>query len=95
MYFVGNQQTRVQEWNTLIKNLNKNPLKLLTLYDSFNEVDDPRNYLKNMVTEHVIMNKFNDNQAPLHELKIKIDDICILLAIIDKELGLTKILQLE
>jgi hypothetical protein len=84
---VTNKQ--VQEWNSLIQNLNKNPLKLLSSYDSFNEVDDPHNYLKTMVTEHV-MNKFNDNQAPLHELEIKIDDICILLATIDKELGLTK-----
>ena len=42
-----------------------------------------------MVNENV-MNKFVDNQAPHHELEIKVDDICILLANIDKRKGLTK-----
>jgi hypothetical protein len=42
-----------------------------------------------MMTEHV-MNTFNDNQAPLHQLELKVDDICIILAPIDKEQGLTK-----
>ena len=41
------------------------------------------------MTEHV-MNTFNDNQAPFHQLELKVDDICIILATIDKEQGLTK-----
>jgi hypothetical protein len=84
---VTNKQT--QEWNAFIQNLNENSSQTLMSYDSFNEVDDPHDFLKNMVTEHV-MNKFNDNQAPQHELVLKIDDICILLANVDKEVGLTK-----
>jgi hypothetical protein len=58
-------------------------------YDTFNEVDDPHDFLKDMLTEEV-MNRFNDNQAPLHELQLKKDDICVLLANFDKEIGLTK-----
>ena len=84
---VTNKQ--VQEWNVLIQKLNKYNSVLFKSYDTFNEVDDPHGYLSNMVTEHV-MNKFNDNQAPQHELELKIDDICILLANVDKEKGLTK-----
>jgi hypothetical protein len=61
----------------------------LKSYDSFNEVDDPHHFLKEMVTEHV-MNRFIDNQAPSHELELKIDDICILLANFNKKNGLTK-----
>jgi ATP-dependent DNA helicase PIF1 len=84
---VTNKQ--VHEWNNTIQKLNFKVSVILKSYDSFNEVDDPNNYLKHMMTEHV-MNRFNDNQAPLHELELKIDDICILLANVDKQQGLTK-----
>jgi hypothetical protein len=33
--------------------------------------------------------KVIDNQTPLHQLKLKVDDNCIILATIDKEQGLT------
>ena len=84
---VTNKQ--VQEWNALIQKLNHNETVLLKSYDSFNEVDDPHSILKTMITEHVF-HKFNDHQAPQHELELKINDICILLSNFDKEQGLTK-----
>jgi hypothetical protein len=84
---VTNKQ--VEEWNSQVQKLNENTSTTLKSYDSFNEVDDPHDYLKEMVTEHV-MNSFNDNQAPTHILELKKDDICILLANFDKEQGLTK-----
>ena len=42
-----------------------------------------------MVTEEV-MNRFSNYQAPDHCLDIKINDICILLATVNREEGLTK-----
>jgi hypothetical protein len=82
---VTNKQ--VAEWNSNIQKLNDKPSKILKSYDSFNDFDDPHDYLKYMVTGHV-MNTFNDNQAPTHELELKKDDICILLANVDKSKGI-------
>ena len=47
-----------------------------------------------MITEHVL-NKFDHNQAPLHELELKVDHICILLSSFDKEQGLTEITRVR
>ena len=54
---------QVKNWNAIIQKLNRNAIKLLKSYDSFDEVVDyTYDYLK----------------APLHQLELKVDDICII-----------------
>jgi hypothetical protein len=51
-------------------------------------VDDPNDFIKNMITEEV-MNTYCENGTPPHTLTLKIDDICILLRNVDTNRGLT------
>ena len=86
MLAVTNEQVDV--WNNEIQKLNTQEIKCLLSNDSFNEIDDPNNFFKNMITDEV-MNKFNENGKPPHILNLKIGDICILLRHVDNEKGLT------
>ena len=52
------------------------------------EVDDPHGILHAMLTEDVL-NQFNKNSVPPHELNLKQGDICILTRNIAKREGLT------
>jgi hypothetical protein len=79
---------QVDQWNTHIQQLNANQPATLTSTDSFVEVDDPNNFIKNMITEEV-MNAYCENGAPPHILTLKVDDICILLRNVDTNRGLT------
>ncbi len=44
--------------------------------DSFEEVDNPNGHLKKMLTKSVL-NKFQKNGVPNHELVLKMGDICL------------------
>jgi hypothetical protein len=45
---------QVDHWNKKIQDMNNNPVTKLISVDSFVEVDDPHDYLKNMITDHVM-----------------------------------------
>ena len=79
---------QVDKWNKKIQNMNNNPVTKLISVDSFVEVDDPHDILKNMITDHV-MNTYTENGSPPHELDLKVGDICILLRNVDVTRGLT------
>ncbi len=55
--------------------------------DSFEEVDDPNDHLKKMLTK-AVLNKFWKNGVPNHELILKMGDICLVTRAING-LGLT------
>jgi hypothetical protein len=44
--------------------------------DSFEEVDNPNDHLKKMLTK-AVLNKFQKNGVPNHELILKTGDICL------------------
>jgi hypothetical protein len=83
---VTNKQ--VDTWNTNIQSLNHQTMRTLVSNDSFNEIDDPNDFIKGMITEEV-MNAYTENSAPPHILYLKVDDICILLRNVDINKGLT------
>jgi hypothetical protein len=77
----------VDEWNSKIQNLNSNEAISLFSKDSLCEVDDPHGILSKMLTKEVLQ-KFNNNSAPPHELILKVGDICIITRNIAKREGL-------
>ena len=68
----------VDGWNNLIQKMNKNVSKFYYSRDSFNEVDDQKGILANILTEDVL-NRYNRNGVPTHTLSFKVDDVCIVL----------------
>jgi hypothetical protein len=44
----------------------------------FDEVDDESNILKNILTDN-ILNSYNKNDVPSHYVIFKVDDVCIVL----------------
>jgi PIF1-like helicase len=68
----------VDKWNEIVQNMNPENARTLLSSDKFCEVDDPSGYLKRNLQEHVL-NRFNSNGVPPHQLQFKVDDICILL----------------
>jgi hypothetical protein len=78
----------VDEWNDIVQSTNQNDQVLLRSYDKLADVDDPHGFLKKTITEQ-LMNDFHDHQTPPHELKLKVDDICILLRHVNKDTGYT------
>jgi hypothetical protein len=78
----------VDEWNSIVQNLNDNETNSLYSVDTFDEVDDPKHIIRGMITEDV-MNRYSEHGSPPHKLDLKINDICILLRHVDKSRGLT------
>lgn len=76
----------VKEWNSSVQQINDQPSHRLLSNDYFNQVDDPKGYLKHMVTTHVTY-KFHDNDSPDHELILKSNDVCKLLRHFDQQNG--------
>ena len=77
----------VDDWNTKIQKLNPNESISLFSKDNLCEVDDPNGILGKMLTTEVL-NQFNNNSSPPHELILKIGDICIITRNIAKKQGL-------
>ena len=67
----------VDMWNKKIQQRNTNDDVLLTSTDYLADIDDDKNYIKEMLTTQVL-NRRNHASAPPHELRLKVGDICIL-----------------
>jgi hypothetical protein len=75
---------QVDSWNAKIQLLNNMPMWSLLSKDSINMCDDPHGYIAAMITEEV-MNAYEDPAtAPSHVLKLKLNDICILMRAVSK-----------
>jgi len=85
--FLAINNKDVDKWNAEIQKLNQNDTISLFSKDNLCEVDDPHGILNNMLTKEVL-NEFNSNSSPPHELKLKIGDICIITRNIAKRQGL-------
>ena len=87
----------VDKWNTIIQDMNKSETRIYEARDSFEEVDDENHILSSILTKE-IMSSYNKNGVPTHDLKFKLNDVCIVLRAM-KILGLAtntrvKIVQL-
>lgn len=74
------------EWNEFVQNMN--PEESVTCFssDHFDEVDDVHGNLRNMITTEV-MSRFDESGCPSHQLKLKRNDICIVLRNLSKRNG--------
>ena len=75
-------------WNRKVQDMNLKDAVSLFSSDIFDQVDDPKNHLKSCITPE-IMNRFTRAGAPPHELRLKVDDICIVLRNLSKRNGLS------
>ena len=66
------------EWNTRIQNMNPGAENIYSSHDILCEVDDPYNNIGTMVGEP-LLNTLSVSGAPEHQLRLKINDICLVL----------------
>ncbi len=66
----------INMWNAVAQKINPSQKHMLRLKDSFTEADDPRGHLKKMLSGPML-NGFQKNGIPDHELILKVSDICL------------------
>jgi hypothetical protein len=66
----------VNMWNSIAQEMNPERENILHSKDSFSEVDDPKGHLRKMLSPE-FMNGFRKCGIPDHELKLKVNDICL------------------
>lgn len=76
------------EWNALVQDMNPNLSKEYFSADVFDNVDDEKGFVREMMTTEAL-NGFNKNGCPPHKLNLKVNDICIILRNLNKREGLT------
>jgi len=80
----------VNTWNTFIQNkYNPSAAVTYTSYDCYDGVDDPNGHLASTLRSQDVLNRFNANGVPQHQLILKVGDICLLLRTIAPDMGLT------
>jgi hypothetical protein len=79
----------VEEWNARVQDLNPSEPFVLKSNDRIMDMDDPNGYLKSMITEHVLNCFYQPGSNPPHELKLKVNDICLLTRHVNRKKGLT------
>ena len=72
------------EWNSIIQEMNPNPEKLLLSANELEDVDDPHQYLQGILNQDSLA-YYQKVGVPLHELKLKVGDICFLLRTVSKK----------
>ena len=75
---LASKNDSVDKWNNKIQGMNTNTSKKYDSRDSFDEVDDEKGILANILGDEV-KNRFNRNGIPPHSLSFKVDDVCIVL----------------
>ena len=76
----------VDHWNQIIQAMNpqaQTTIKTLLSADVLCETDDRKGIIKAMLTTEVL-NTFNNNSVPPHELSLAVGDICIILRNLSK-----------
>jgi hypothetical protein len=66
----------IDKWNAIVQRINSCTEYKVMSRDSFEEVDNPNGYLKKMLTK-AVLNKFQKNGVPNHELILKMGNICL------------------
>jgi hypothetical protein len=78
---------RGDQWNEIVQHMNPNDKVLYKSKDILCEVDDPYQCLNGMLTTDVL-NHYNSNGVPPHELTLKKGDICLVMRNLSKRHGL-------
>jgi ATP-dependent DNA helicase PIF1 len=79
----------VDEWNNRIAALNPNPEhRPLLSSDSFTDVDDMNGHLKGMISD-AVLEKYNSSDVPPHSLRLKVDDVCLIMRNLNVHDGVT------
>ena len=84
----------VDEWNSVIQSMNENPLREYLSTDTVREIDDPNGILASMLTESV-MARYDVPGVPNHILRLKEDDICMVMRNLNRKEGLAKNLRVR
>jgi hypothetical protein len=84
----------VDEWNTVIQAMNNNPIVEYSSKDTVQGIDDPYGYLASMITEPV-MAKYDVPGVPSHILRLKVNDICMVMRNLNRKEGLVKNLRVK
>lgn len=79
---------RVNEWNDLIAKMNPNAEVSLKARSYFNQVDDNHGHLHRMLSDEVLQS-YNDPTIPPHDLRLKVDDVCIIVRNLSTKDGIT------
>ncbi len=66
----------VDIWNAIAQGMNSSVEHILRSKDCFLEVDDMNGHLRDMMST-TMLNGFNKSGVPIHELKLKSGDICL------------------
>jgi len=74
---LATKNDRVDQWNTIMQDLNPRPAKTLLSHDYFADVDDPHGHLAGMLTEQAL-NSYTNNHVPDHKLILKVGDVCFI-----------------
>ena len=78
---------QVEKWNEAIQNrleTTESPISVLESKDELCEADDPHGLLHSMLTDDVL-NNFNSDRVPPHQLRLRVGDICLLMRTIDRQ----------
>jgi hypothetical protein len=67
----------VSWWNNKIQSLNTNEERIFLSKDSLADIDDDNNIISGMLSTR-FLNCKNHASAPPHELRLKVNDVCIL-----------------
>jgi hypothetical protein len=78
----------VDQWNEIIADMNPHPEVTLTGKSSFTQIDDNHGHIKSMLSDEVL-ERYSLPTVPAHTLKLKVDDICIILRNISTQDGIT------
>ena len=84
----------VDEWNDVIQALNINPIKEYRSTNKIKDMDDSNQILAGMINESVL-ERYNVTGVPNHILRLKKDDICMLMRNINRKEGLAKNLRVR
>ena len=85
----------VDEWNAVIQGLNQNQIFEYRSKDTVDGIDDPNNYLANMINDSVLQRYHQPGVAPNNILRLKVNDICMVMRNINRKDGLVKNLRVK
>jgi len=87
---------RCDQWNELVQQRNNSSADVTTLYSSneFADLDDPHGVLNDVINLDTLQ-FYNKPGVPVHELKLKVNDICFLMRTLSKKEQLCKNVRVQ
>lgn len=74
----------VDEWNTIVQDLNTHPQRTYVSHNQFKDIDDPNGILTSMLTEDACM-FYRQNGVPDHRITFKKGDICFVMRTLNRK----------